>query len=228
MQYRIFGDNLPAVSVLLHQGESMITQSGGLAWMQDGIAMTTNMQGGAMAAFGRMFSGESIFMATYTCAAPQSEIVFSSSFPGSIAALELTPGREYICQKSAFLCSQPTVTLSATMTRSVFSGMFGGEGFVMQKLSGQGMAFLEIDGSLVEYNLAPGQVLKVDTGNVACFESTVNYEVERVRGFKNILFGGEGLFLTKLTGPGRVMLQTMTLPSFAGRIYPYLPQRSGS
>ena len=228
MQYKIFGNNLPAVSVLLTQGESIVTQSGGLAWMQDGIQMTTNMQGGAMGAFGRMFSGESIFMATYTCMVPQAEIVLASTFPGGIMPLELIPGREYICQKSAYLCSQPTVSLSAAFTKNIFSGMFGGEGFIMQRLSGQGIAFIEVDGSMVEYNLAPGQVLKVDTGNVACFESTVAYEVERVRGFKNILFGGEGLFLTKLTGPGRVILQTMTMPSFAGKIYPYLPIKSSN
>jgi uncharacterized protein (AIM24 family) len=136
--------------------------------------------------------------------------------------------RPVIAQKSAFLCAQPSVTLSAHVVRGLSSGLFGGEGFIMQRLTGAGIALLEIDGSLVERVLAPGEIIKVDTGNVAAFEESVQYQAEMVKGFKNILFGGEGLFLTTLTGPGRVWLQTMTLSSFAKQLIPFLPKSSSN
>ena len=226
LEYKIFGDNLPAVSIKLNAGESIYTQSGGMVWMDSGITMQTNMKGGFGKALGRMFSGDSLFMATYTSNAPDQELAIASTFPGSIADIDLDGGG-LIAQKSAFLCAQPTVTLSAFVTKSIGAGLFGGEGFILQRLTGTGKAFLEIDGSLVERVLAPGQKLKVDTGNVAAFEESVTYQAEMVKGFKNILFGGEGLFLTTLTGPGKVWLQTMTLPSFAKRIIPFIP-KSGS
>ena len=223
MQYLIFGGNLPAVSIRLDQGEAIYTQSGGMAWMTDGIDMSTNMRGGLMGGLGRMLSGDTLFMATYTAMLPQQEITVASTFPGDILPLSLGGGQSYICQKSAFLCAQPGVELAVEFTRRLSAGAFGGEGFILQRLSGQGMAFLELDGSIRELTLAPGQRIKVDTGNVAVFESTVGYRVEMVRGFKNVLFGGEGLFLTVLEGPGKVWLQTINMPSFAGRIIPYLP-----
>lgn len=225
LNYEIFGGNLPGVSIRLDAGESIYTQSGGMIWMDSGIRMETNMQGGFMKGLGRMFSGESLFMATYTSVAPDQEIVVASTFPGSIAAIELT-GNTIIAQKSAFLAAQPGVQLSAYITKSFGVGLFGGEGFVLQRLAGNGTVFIEIDGSLVERVLAPGQTIKVDTGNVAAFEESVNYQTEMVKGFKNILFGGEGLFLATLTGPGRVWLQTMTLPSFARQLIPFLPKPS--
>lgn len=226
LNYKIFGENLPAVSIHLNPGESIYTQSGGMTWMDVGITMETNMKGGLMKGLGRMFSGDSLFMATYTANRPNQEIVIASTFPGSIAAVELT-GRSIIAQKSAFLCAQPAVTLSAYVTRGLGAGLFGGEGFILQRLSGVGTALIEIDGSLVERILAPGETIKVDTGNVAAFEESVAYQAEMVKGFKNILFGGEGLFLTTLTGPGKVWLQTMTLPSFAKSLIPFMP-KSGS
>ena len=227
LQYSIFGGNLPAVSIRLNAGESIFTQSGGMTWMDNGITMATNMQGGFMKGLGRMISGDSLFMATYTSTAPNQEITLASSFPGSISAIMLS-GRSVIAQKSAFLCAQPTVTLSAYVNRSIGAGFFGGEGFIMQRLSGTGMVFIEIDGSLVERTLAPGEIIKVDTGNVAAFEESVNYQAEMVKGFKNVLFGGEGLFLTTLTGPGKVWLQTMTLPGFAKQLIPFLPKPSSN
>ncbi len=226
MRYTIFGNNLPAVSIKLDTGESIYTQSGGMTWMSEGITMSTNMKGGLMKGLGRMLTGESLFMATYTSVAPDSEIVIASSFPGSILVLDVDASHQYTCQKSAFLCAEPHVQLSVQTTKGITSGLFGGEGFLLQRLTGHGKAFVEIDGSLAEYNLRPGEVLRVDTGNVAVFESSVRYEIETVKGFKNILFGGEGLFLTKLIGPGKVWLQTMTMPSFASRILPYLPHRN--
>lgn len=225
LRSQIFGDNLPAVSIRLDVGESIFTQSGGLTWMDSGIVMTTNMQGGLKKGLGRMISGESLFMATFTSNAPNQEIVVASTFPGSIAVIDIK-GVNIIAQKSAFLCAQPTITLSAYATKSIGAGLFGGEGFILQRLSGAGTVFIEIDGSLVERVLAPGETIKVDTGNVAAFEETVAYQAEMVKGFKNVLFGGEGLFLTTLTGPGKVWLQTMPLPSFAKKMIPYLPKPS--
>lgn len=225
LNYTIFGDNLPAVSIKLNTGESIYTQSGGMSWMDRGIEMTTNMQGGFMKGLSRMFSGESLFMATFTSTASNQEIVISSTFPGHIAAIDIGKS-PIIAQKSAFLCAQPSVNLSACVTRGIAAGLFGGEGFIMQRLDGAGLVFIEIDGSLVERILEPGEMIKVNTGNVAAFQESVQYSIEAVKGFKNILFGGEGLFLTTLTGPGKVWLQTMTLPGFAQRVIPYLPKPS--
>ncbi len=223
MRYEIWGEQLPAVTMQLEVGESVYTQRGGLSWMSDGINMETNMKGGLGKALGRMFSGESLFMATYTARHAGAQITFASSMPGNIKVFEIGPGREYIAQKSAFLCAQPGVTLSAEFTRSFKGGLFGGEGFILQRYTGSGLVFLELDGAIREYTLAPGEVLKVDTGNVAAFESTVGYSAEMVKGFTNILFGGEGLFLTTLQGPGKVWLQTMSVSELAGRILPYMP-----
>lgn len=226
MQYLIFGGNFPAVSFRLEQGEGVYTQSGGMSWMTSGMQMETNMRGGLMKGLGRMLSGDSLFLASYTAIAPNQEITIASTFPGAILPIDVTHG-EIIAQKSAFLCAQPGVTLSAHVVKGIGAGLFGGEGFILQKLTGQGLAFLEIDGSVCEKTLAPGEVLIVDTGNIAAYESRVQYEVTMIKGFKNVLFGGEGLLNTRLTGPGKVWLQTMTMPGFAGRIVPFLP-KSGS
>lgn len=225
MQYEIFGSTLPGVTITFRQGESIYTQSGGMTWMTDGISMETNMKGGFGKAIGRMFSGESLFMATYTAQVPNSQITLASSFPGSIIPLQLAEGREYICQKSAFLCATPGVTLSASLQK-LKTGFFGGEGFIMQRIGGTGLCFLEIDGTVVVKDLLPGETLKVDTGNIAAYEATIAYTAETVKGFKNVLFGGEGLFLSVLRGPGRVYLQTVNMPEFASRIIPYIPTSS--
>ena len=173
--------------------------------------------------FSKAFSGESMFQNIYT-ANGDGMIAFGSSFPGRILALEIEPGRELIMQKSAFLASEPTVELSVTFNKKLGVGFFGGEGFIMQRLSGRGIAFVEIDGELIEYDLAPGQQIVVDTGNVAGFESTVTMDVRQVPGLKNKLIGGEGLFNTYLTGPGRVMLQTMPISSVAAALAGLMPK----
>lgn len=227
MQYEIFGSSLPAVTISLQQGEGIYTQSGGMTWMTDGISMETNMKGGLGKALGRMFTGESMFMATYTAQKPGAQITLASTFPGSIVPLELRGSREFICQKQAFLCATTGVSLSASVQRAK-TGFFGGEGFIMQRVGGTGMCFLELDGTVVEKELAAGEVLKVDTGNLAAFESSVDYSVETVKGFKNVLFGGEGLFLTVLRGPGKVYLQTINVQEFASRLIPYLPKPSNN
>ena len=226
MRYKIEGGSLPVVTIELNRGESIFTQSGGMSWMSGGIDMDTNMKGGFLGGLGRMFTGESLFLATYTSRGEGQQIALASSFPGSIIALEIGPGREFICQKSSFLCATPGVNLSVEWMRRVGAGLFGGEGFLLQRLNGQGLAFLEVDGHVVEKTLAPGEQLKVNTGNVAAFESSVRYNIETVKGFKNVLFGGEGLFLTVLTGPGRVWLQTISMPEFAQKIIPFLPTPS--
>ena len=225
MQYLIFGGNFPAVTFKLDQNEGIYTQSGGMSWMTPGMQMETNMRGGLLKGLGRMLSGDSLFLASYTAMYPNQEITIASTFPGAILPIDVSNG-EIIAQKSAFLCATPQVQLSVHVVKGLGAGLFGGEGFILQKLTGQGLAFLEIDGSVCEKVLAPGETLIVDTGNVAAYEARVQYEVTMVKGFKNVLFGGEGLLNTRLTGPGKVWLQTMTMPGFAGRIVPFLPKSS--
>lgn len=227
MKYRIIGNTMPAVEVLFDfPGESVYTQSGGMTWMSDGIEMTTNTRGGFMKGISRMFAGESLFMATYTAQRPGAVIAFASTVAGQILPVDVGANGGLICQKGAFLCAQNSVNLNITFSKKFSSGLFGGEGFILQDISGSGLAFLEIDGDMVERNLAPGEVLKVDTGNVVGFERSVGYEIEMVKGLGNIFFGGEGLFLTKLTGPGRVILQTQNIAEFAGRIAQFIPTKS--
>ena len=224
MKYRIIGETMPAVEVMFDMpGEEMYTQSGGMAWMTEGIEMATNTRGGLMKGIGRMFSGESLFMATYKAQREGAVIAFASTVAGRILPVDVTATGGMICQKGAFLCAENSVDLSITFSKKFSAGLFGGEGFILQQLSGHGMAFLEIDGDMVEKNLAPGEVLKVDTGNVVAFERSVGYEIETVKGLGNIFFGGEGLFLTKLTGPGRVILQTQNIAEFAGRVARFIP-----
>ena len=226
MQYKVIGDTMPAVEVGFDAaGESIYTQSGGMAWMSEGVTMDSNMKGGLGKSIGRMFSGESLFMATYRAERAGSMVAFASTVAGEVLPIDVGAGGGMICQKGAFLCAQETVNLSVAFTKKLSAGLFGGEGFILQNISGTGMVFLEIDGNKVEKNLAPGEVLKVDTGNVVAFEKTVNYEIEMVKGLKNIVMGGEGLFLTKLTGPGRVILQTQNFNEFAGRIIRLVPSR---
>ena len=179
-----------------------------------------------MKGIGRMFAGESLFMATYTADRPDTEIAFASTVAGQILPINAGLNGGLICRKGAFLCAQESVNLNITFSKKISSGLFGGEGFILQDISGQGMAFLEIDGDMIEKQLAPGEVLKVDTGNVVAFEKSVNYEIEMVKGFSNIIFGGEGLFLTKLTGPGKIILQTQNLAEFAGRIARFIPTKT--
>ena len=224
MRYQVIGDTMPAVEVVFDRpGETMYTQSGGMAWMSEGISMDSNMRGGFGNSIGRMFSGESLFMATYRAERPGAMLAFASTGAGEVLPVDIGACGGMICQKGAFLCAEETVNLSVALTKKLSAGFFGGEGFILQDISGSGMVFLEIDGNKVEKQLAPGEVIKVDTGNVVAFEKSIKYEVETVKGIKNIFFGGEGLFLTKLTGPGRVVLQTQNFNEFAGRIARLIP-----
>ena len=225
MKYRIVGTTVPAVELKLNRGESMYTQSGGLAWQSNGIRMETNVKGGLMKGLGRMFSGESLFMATYTAETDDALIAFASTVPGAVIPVD-TDNTSFIIQKGAFLAAESSVHLETVFTKKFGAGLFGGEGFIMQKIDGSGMCFLEIDGDMVKKELKSGEVLKVDTGNVVAFEDSVSYEIETVKGLGNIFFGGEGLFLTKLVGPGTVILQTQNFHDFAGKIIKLMPSKS--
>ncbi|MCI8402544.1 MAG: TIGR00266 family protein [Lachnospiraceae bacterium] len=222
MRYEIKGGSYPVVVCELKSGEKMITEKGSMVWMSPNMEMETR-GGGLGKMFSKALSGESMFQNIYT-AKGDGMIAFGSSFPGKILAMEVRPGREMIMQKSAFLASEPGVELSVAFNKKLGVGFFGGEGFIMQRLSGTGIAFMEIDGDLIEYELAPGQQIVVDTGNVAGFESTVTMDIRQVPGLKNKLVGGEGLFNTYLTGPGRVMLQTMPISSVAAALSGLMPK----
>lgn len=221
MRYEITGGSFPVVVCHLENGEKMITESGSMVWMTPNMQMETS-GGGLGKMFSRALSGENLFQNIYT-ARGSGMITFGSSFPGRIVPLEIGPGREMILQKKAFLAAEAGVSLSIHFNKKLGSGLFGGEGFILQRLSGQGVAFAEIDGELVEYQLEAGQQLVVDTGNVAGFEPTVSMNIQQVPGLKNMVFGGEGVFNTLLTGPGKVWLQTMPISSVAMAIRPFIP-----
>ena len=224
MRYNITGEPMPVVICDVEANESMITEKGSMVWMSPNMEMQTSA-GGIGKAFGRMFSGESMFQNIYTAKGGPGMIAFASSFPGSIRVIDIAPGREVVVQKSGFLASEAGVELSVFFQKKGMAGFFGGEGFILQKLSGHGTAFLEIDGSAVEYDLQPGQQIIIDTGNLAMLDATCTVDVRSVKGVKNVLFGGEGLFNTVVTGPGRVVLQTMPISNFAGAVAAILPSK---
>lgn len=220
MQYELKGGAFPVVVCRLSSGESMITEKGSMVWMTPNMEMTTN-GGGIGKMFSKALTGESMFQNIYT-ARGEGMITFGSSFPGQILPLEVTPGKSFILQKSAFLASEAGVQLSMHINQKLGAGFFGGEGFIMQKLTGNGIAFAEVDGELVEYTLAPGEQLVVDTGYVMGFELSVSMNIQQVKGLKNMVLGGEGLFNTVLTGPGKIWLQTMPISGVAAAIQPFL------
>jgi len=222
MEAKIKGDFLPVLTCKLAKGEQIYTESGGMSWMTSNIKMETNTNGGIMKGLGRALSGESLFMNTYTAESDEQEITFASSFPGQILEFNLNAGESLICQKKTFMCAEKSVDMKMHFRKKLGAGLFGGEGFIMQKITGPGKVYLEIDGDVTKKELQPGEVLKVDTGYVAAMTEGVNLEIEMVKGVKNILFGGEGLFLTTLKGPGTVWLQSMPISKLAGSIYPYL------
>ena len=223
MRYQIQGDTLPVVICELEDGEQMVTERGSMSWMSPNIKMDTSTNGGIGKAFGRMFSGESMFQNTYTSQGGKGLIAFASSFPGSIKAFEVRPGQEYIFQKKAFLASEAGVSLTVHFQKKVASGLFGGEGFILQRVSGNGIVFAEFDGHVVEYDLQPGQQIVIDSGYLAAMTASCQMDIQTVPGLKNMVFGGEGLFNTVITGPGHVWLQTMPISSVANALRPYFP-----
>ena len=221
MRYEIKGETLPVVLCYLDNGERMITERGSMSWMSPNMKMETTSNGGIGKAIGRMFAGEALFQNVYTAMGGSGMIAFASSFPGKIVAYDIGPGRELVVQKSGFLASEAGVDLSVFFQKKFGAGLFGGEGFIMQRLSGQGTVFLEFDGHIVEYDLEPGQQIVVDTGYLAAMESTCGIDVRSVPGVKNMVFGGEGIFNTVISGPGHIWLQTMP----AGEIARFIPSK---
>ena len=228
MQYQVRGTVLQTVDITLEAGETVYTQSGGMAWMTPNVEMSSEMKGGLLGALGRAVSGASMFLVNYTASAGQGLVTFASEFPGHIVPLQLGEGQAMICQKEAFLVGQDTIKLETFFQRKLGAGLFGGEGFFLQKLMGPGLALAQLSGEITEYTLESGQGLRVDPGHVAMFEPTVSFDITMVKGIKNILFAGEGLFLADLHGPGHVWLQSMPIANLARRLIPYLPQKSGS
>lgn len=226
MDYKVIGQTVPVVEMILNAGETVYTQSGGMAYQSEGIEMKTNARGGIMKSIGRAFSGESIFMANYTAQKDGAMVAFAATVPGNVFPIDLSQmSQGLMMQKGAFLCAENSVETKVAFTKKFSAGLFGGEGFILQKAQGNGKLFLEVDGDTIEKELQPGEVLKVDTGNVVAFEPSVSYEIETVKGLGNIFLGGEGLFLTRLVGPGKVILQSQNFKDFAGRIIPYIPSR---
>lgn len=223
MQYKIEGAPLPVLICTLESGESMITERGSMSWMSPNIKMETTSNGGIGRALGRMFAGEALFQNRYTTQGGKGLIAFAPSFPGDIMEFDITPENPIVVQKSGFLAAESTVDLSVFFQKKIGAGFFGGEGFIMQKISGNGKAFIEIDGHTVEYNLGVGESMVVDTGYLAAMSATCSIDIATVPGVKNMLFGGEGIFNTIVKGPGKIILQTLPINSVADSLRPYFP-----
>ncbi len=227
IKYEIEGGNLPVVICYPEEGQALCTETGAMSWMSPNMLMDTNSGGGLKKAFGRLFSGESIFMNEYTAIGGRGIIAFASSFPGSIIPYHVSEGNSIIVQKRGFLAMEKGLDLSIYFQKRLGKGFFGGEGFIMQKISGNGMVFIEIDGYCNEYDLGVGESIIVDTGYLAAMSESCIMDIETVKGAKNIFFGGEGLFHTKITGPGKVYLQSMPLYQTAQALTPYLNINNG-
>ena len=223
MEYKIEGAPLSVLTCTLSAGECMITERGSMSWMSPNMKMETTSNGGVGRALGRMFAGEALFQNRYTAQGGKGLIAFAPSFPGSIMEFDITPDNSIIVQKSGFLAAESTVDLSVFFQKKVGAGFFGGEGFIMQKISGRGKAFIEIDGHTVEYNLGPGESMIIDTGYLAAMSDTCSLDIVTVPGVKNMLFGGEGIFNTVVRGPGRIILQTLPINAVADSLRPYFP-----
>lgn len=222
MEFSIEG-NYPILRCILNRGETIKTSAGSMSWMSDGFDLEVK-SGGLMKGISRMFSGESMFVNYYTANRDNQEIVFASSLPGEIKHIKMK-GQTLIGQKSAYLASDMGVEFKTVFTKKFSSGLIGGEGFILQQFSGHGDLFLEADGSLTEYNLGPGETMLVDQGHVFLFEESVSYEIETIKGMKNVFFGGEGMFLVRLVGPGKIILQSMPISNLAARIVPFVPSK---
>jgi uncharacterized protein (TIGR00266 family) len=223
MEYEIKGGSFPILICKLEKGETMKNEGGSMALMSSKIKMETNTGGGILKGLGRALAGDSLFLNFFTAEEDQQEIGFASSYPGKIIPIKLDGNKPIIAQKRAYLASQKDVDITMHFRKKLGSGLIGGEGFILQKFSGEGMVFLEIDGDTIEYDLKEEEKLIIDQGHLAAMEETVDFDIQRVKGAKNILFGGEGLFLATLTGPGKVWIQTMPLLNLVEAITPYLP-----
>lgn len=226
MKYRIAGTTMQALEVLLFQGEAVVTEVGGMSWMKGSVDMKTNMPGGLFGGLARAAMGESIFLTTYTCLGEKAEITFTPEAPGSIVPIDLAEGQSIIAQRDSFMCGQQSVSMAIHLRQRLGVGLFGGEGFILQRITGPGMAFFEIDGEVVSIDLQAGETMRVGPGHIALFEPSVTCNIEMVKGAANILFGGEGLFLASMTGPGKIWLQTMPLNNLIAKIVAKIPKSS--
>jgi uncharacterized protein (TIGR00266 family) len=227
ISYRIDGATLPVATIELEPGEVIYSESGGMSWMTGNVEMKTHSGGGLGRMVKRALSGESLFITDFFVNQGRGTVAFASEFPGKIIPFDLQPGESIIVQKDAFMCAEKSVDMDMHFRKRLGTGFFGGEGFIMQKITGPGLAFIEVDGEVIEYDLQPGQHLKVDTGHLAAMEATVDFDVTMVKGFRNILLGGEGLFLASVRGPGKVWMQTMPMSKLAQKIAQFMPQVGG-
>ncbi|KAA0009700.1 TIGR00266 family protein [Thermoplasmatales archaeon ex4484_30] len=228
MKYKITGDNLQIVTVELEEGEKVYAEAGSMVYLSPNIKMEAKMRGGLLKAIGRKFAGETFFLTEFSPQGGKGFVGFAGNAPGTIKAIELDGSNEFIVQKDAFLCAEDGVELSIAFQRRLGAIFFGGEGFILERLKGKGLAFIHACGDFVEMELKEGEKIKVDTGSVVGWEGSVDYDIQRVKGIKTIFFGGEGLFLTTLTGPGKILLQSMTLHNLAMALAPFLPQQQTS
>jgi len=228
LEYKITGDNLQLVTIQLKPGEKVYAEAGSMVYMSGNISMEAKIRGGLLKGLGRKLAGETIFLTEFTSAGGTGMVSFGGNAPGTIKALELQPGKEYLVQKDAFLVAEDSIELSLAFQKRLGAIFFGGEGFILEKLSGNGTAFIHACGDFVEFDLEPDQILKVDTGSVVGWENTVTFDIERVKGIKTMFFGGEGIFLTTLKGPGHVILQSMNLGNLAAALQPFMPQSSST
>ncbi len=224
MEYEIRGTVMQSVEVTLNQGESVYTEAGGMSWMTANIEMTTDMRGGLMGALKRAVAGESLFVTHYGCNSGTGFVTFTTETPGKIIPIELAEGQSMVCQRDSFMVAEEGVDIEIHMHKRLGAALFGGEGLVLQRITGPGTAFFELSGEIVEYKLEAGQQLKIDPGHIAMMDPTVDFDVSMVRGITNIFLGGEGLFLATVTGPGRIWLQSMPLSNLPIRLIPYLPK----
>lgn len=227
ISYRIDGTTLQVVTIELEPGEIVYSESGGMSWMTGNVEMSTHSGGGLGKMLKRAISGESLFITDFFVNSGRGIVAFASEFPGKIIPFELSAGESIIVQKDAFMCAEKSVDIDMHFRKRLGTGLFGGEGFVMQRISGPGLAFIEVDGEVVEYELQAGQQLKVDTGHLAAMEATVDFDVTMLKGFRNILLGGEGLFLASVRGPGKVWLQTMPMSKLARKVAQFMPSAGG-
>ncbi len=225
MRYEIHGETLPSVDVILEGGEAIYTERGGMAWMRGNIDMNTGTQGGLLAGLGRKLAGESLFMTTYTCRSAEGVVTFTPEAPGTVMAMELAAGQSIIAQKDAFMAAETSVKIEMHFRKRLGTGFFGGEGFILQKITGPGVVFIEMAGDVREYDLTAGEVMRVDPGHIAMYEPSVDYDITTVKGVTNMLFSGEGLFLATLKGPGKIWLQSMPLSNLAAKIAQYIPSK---
>lgn len=225
LKYKITGDNLQIVTIETSPGELIYAEAGALIHMSGNINMVAKARGGIWKGIKRKLTGESFFMTEFSSAGGNGIVAFAGNAPGTIKPVELKGNKDFLCQKDAFLCAENSIEMDMAFQKRLGAGFFGGEGFIIQRLFGKGVAFIHACGDFVEMELAPNQVIKVDTGNVVGWDSTVGYDIERVAGIKTMFFGGEGIFLTKLTGPGKIILQSMTLHNLATALAPFIPRQ---